>query len=182
MKGIITTNSGIHFDLRHPTKDMICIEDIAHHLSKLCRFTGAIDPFYSVAQHSLYCSWLVPPEHALTALMHDSTEAYLGDVSKPLKQLLSDYQRLEKIIWAAICQKYDLPLVLPKEVKDADAQAYVKERDHLFASSPGVDDGLHENMVCVKMPKKLIYPAITQDVIKFRFLQRFRELMEKRNG
>jgi hypothetical protein len=66
----------------------IDIRDIAHSLSLICRYTGHIPTFYSVAQHSLIVSSLVPHEYRLAALLHDAEEAYIGDWSSPLKHSL----------------------------------------------------------------------------------------------
>ncbi len=57
-------------------KDDIDINDIAVSLSNICRFAGHLSHFYSVAQHAVLCSQLVPQEFAFEALMHDATEAY----------------------------------------------------------------------------------------------------------
>ena len=65
------------------------IEDIAHALAHLCRFTGHTDQFYSVAQHCWQASHLIEPTQALGALLHDAGEAYTGDVSSPLKRWVS---------------------------------------------------------------------------------------------
>lgn len=177
MKGIITTNSGIHFDIQHPTVAMITVEDIACHLSKLCRFTGALDEFYSVTQHSIYCSYLVPDKYALLTLMHDAAEAYLGDVAKPLKELMPVYQRLEGVVWNAICHKFGLPFVLPPEAKYADAQAYVKERFTHLSASP-VDEFYHKN---VKMPvAALPSHKLSPGEVATGFLRRFHELTSER--
>src|SRR6267378_1608096 len=84
-KAWIVTYSGLQFYHLAPTPEMVCIEDIAHALSQTCRWTGHTKFHYSVAQHSIYCSFLVPAEHALAALLHDASEAYLGDMNRPLK-------------------------------------------------------------------------------------------------
>ena len=96
MKTWIQTHSGIAFDLLKPTPDMIVIDDIAHALSNLCRFTGH-SKFYSVAQHSRLASFMVSEQFALQALMHDASEAYLTDISAPLKALpcMAEYKKLE---------------------------------------------------------------------------------------
>jgi hypothetical protein len=92
---------------------MVRVRDIAHHLSHLCRFTGGVSAFYSVAEHAVAVSHLVERETGdpwviLKALHHDSTEAYLGDVSKPLKDLLPEYKRIEERVAAVIFQKLKL--------------------------------------------------------------------------
>lgn len=59
--------------------------DIAHHLSMTCRYGGAVQRFYSVAEHSVLVSLFVAPEYAKEALLHDASEAYVGDLIRPLK-------------------------------------------------------------------------------------------------
>lgn len=81
----ILTQSGQQFDLLRPTASMIKPVDIAHALSRLCRFNGHTRAHYSVAQHSLIVASLVPVEHQLVALLHDAPEAYIGDMTRPLK-------------------------------------------------------------------------------------------------
>lgn len=104
-----TTASGYPFWVLDPRPEDIRIEDIAAHLSRICRFGGAlkddvpnIPPLrsmvfvetYSVAQHSVLVSRNVHQEFALEALLHDAAEAYVGDVIKPIKLLLEpDYPK-----------------------------------------------------------------------------------------
>jgi hypothetical protein len=73
MRPSIQLASGKFFDFSQYTAADIKITDIAHHLSNLCRFTGACREFYSVAQHSVLVSLIVPAEHALVGLLHDAT-------------------------------------------------------------------------------------------------------------
>lgn len=68
----INTNRGKHFNLINPRPEQICIEDIVCGLSNICRITGQLNEFYSVAQHSMLASQIVPPEFAFEALMHDA--------------------------------------------------------------------------------------------------------------
>jgi len=82
------TISGRRMDLLNPDPDQIDIEDIAHQLGIIPRFTGATRFPYSVAQHSLYVSMLVPDHLKLPALLHDAHEPYIGDLSTPLKNCL----------------------------------------------------------------------------------------------
>ncbi len=67
------TNSGKKVDLLHPDPSQICLEDIAHGLSNLCRFNGQINRFFSVAEHSMYVAALVPNRYKLQAILHDAT-------------------------------------------------------------------------------------------------------------
>lgn len=107
----IKTFSGKHFYYDRINKDDIDINDIAVSLSNICRFAGHLSHFYSVAQHAVLCSQLVPQEFAFEALMHDATEAYCQDIPAPLKRLLPDYKQMEEKIDAVIREKYGLPPV-----------------------------------------------------------------------
>ncbi|MCD3082574.1 deoxyribonucleoside 5-monophosphate phosphatase [Salmonella enterica subsp. enterica serovar Enteritidis] len=102
----IQTLSGKQFDYLSATIDDIDIEDIAVALSNICRFSGHLPEFYSVAQHSVLCSQLVSPEFAFEALMHDAAEAYCQDIPAPLKALLPDYREIEKRTDQLICKFY----------------------------------------------------------------------------
>ncbi|HCR3554408.1 TPA: HD family hydrolase [Morganella morganii] len=116
----IATSTGKHIDFTNITPDQICIEDIARGTSNICRFAGQLENFYSVAQHSVYVSQIVPPEYALEALLHDATEAYMGDIASPLKAMLPDYKAVEKRIEAVIREKFGLPPVMTVDVHYAD--------------------------------------------------------------
>jgi len=83
----IRTFTGKYVNVFEPTLEMICIEDIAHALSMQCRFGGHLPYFYSVAQHSINCSFLVDtPCLKLEVLMHDASEAYLLGIPSPIKK------------------------------------------------------------------------------------------------
>jgi uncharacterized protein len=112
--------SGGYFDLEDPDASEFGIADIAHALSNICRYTGHCRTFYSVAQHSVLVSCAVPPKHAFAGLMHDAAEAFIGDVSKPLKILLPDYKVIEQRIEAVVFKRFGLDADLPPCVKVAD--------------------------------------------------------------
>lgn len=109
------THSGRRIDIENISADDIFIDDIAHHLTKICRYGGALDldKHYSVAQHSImlakYAKREDYSEHIQRLLlMHDATEAYLGDIVNGLKRLLPDYKSIEWDVMNIIYDKYDL--------------------------------------------------------------------------
>lgn len=131
----IQTVSGGKFHLLAPTPEEVNLDDITWSLSMQCRYVGHVDRHYSVAEHSWLLSYAVAPEHALHALMHDATEAYVGDMSGPLKLLLPAYKEIENKIWDAIAQKFGITPELPAEVKDADARILLNERVALMPNT-----------------------------------------------
>lgn len=130
------TSSSRQFWPFDPRPEDISIFDIAHALSNVCRFGGHCLWFYSVAQHSVHVSRLVPPEHALVALMHDATEAYVGDMVRPLKRGLPEYCVVEDGVWRAIASRFGFPPYLPLDVKAADNVALMTERRDIVAANP----------------------------------------------
>lgn len=134
MKPIILLRSGRYFDLTNPDSALVSIDDIAPALARLCRFTGH-GAFYSVAEHSVRVSYLVPPEFALWGLMHDAAEAYLGDVSAPLKSLLPDYRAIEDRIEPVVFGAFGLTGPIPAEVKEADMLSLTIEKAHVLRSN-----------------------------------------------
>jgi len=138
----ILTRTGRRFDLLMPKASQVSTLDIAHALANICRFNGHTSRHYSVAQHSLLVSSIVPAEHQLAALLHDATEAYVGDMVRPLKQVMPEYQKIEQRIWLAICERFDIAPELPESVKEADMIALATERAQLMPHHPGEWDCL----------------------------------------
>jgi hypothetical protein len=85
----VQTFTGVKVHPLDPRPEDVRVADVAHALARLCRFTGHVKAaHYSVAQHSVLASHVVHPAAALLALLHDAAEAYLGDLSRPLKRHL----------------------------------------------------------------------------------------------
>lgn len=130
------TYSSIQFWPLDPRPEEIKIADIAHALSNMCRYAGHCKDFYSVAEHSVLVSYMVPPEHALVALMHDATEAYLVDVPRPIKGYLGGYHEFEHKLWLAVAEAFELPVEMPECVKKADNQILLAEAEQIMGPKP----------------------------------------------
>lgn len=126
------TVSGKDVHLLNPSPDEIDIKDIAAGLSKMCRYNGQISEFYSVAQHSVYAAILAKPESRMHALLHDASEAYLGDVISPLKPLLTNYEEIEKRMMSAIAQKFNFSFDDHAEIHEIDQRLLTTEVQQLI--------------------------------------------------
>ena len=120
----------------------ICIEDIAHALANQCRFGGHTKRFYSVAEHSIYVSRLVPKEQRLAALLHDASEAYLIDLPTPLKVLpeFAAYRQAEEHLMQVIGEALGFNPQPTFELMEADQQMLAHEMRELIGAGDGQDE------------------------------------------
>lgn len=123
----IITYTGKTLSLDNLTTESIDLIDIAKGLSNECRFGGQCEEFYSVAQHSILVSLLVPLPYALEGLLHDAAEAFIGDMPSPFKKNLSDYVEMEKKIENTIKEKFSINPTKSPDVKMADLIALATE-------------------------------------------------------
>lgn len=134
----IQTFTGRHFSLLDPQLEDIDIQDIAHALSHMCRFTGHTSEFYSVAQHSVLVSLVCEPEDRKHALLHDAAEAFCCDISRPLKYLpeMARYKDIEHVIQSRIYEAFHLAPEYGPSVKAADNRLVRAEAAKLMRPIP----------------------------------------------
>jgi len=128
----LQTFTGLKFHPFFPRPEEICIADIAHGLAATNRFAGMTIEPYSVAQHSIHVSRLVPPQDALWGLLHDASEAYLLDMPRPIKEYLPEYREVEQRVMEVICERFGLDPREPASVKDADRRLLSTEHRDLM--------------------------------------------------
>lgn len=147
MGNTIITSSGIYFDYEDPKIEQINIHDISKALSNTCRF-GGHSAFYSVTEHSVHCATLAKEDGLgddviFAALMHDAQEAYIGDMPKPLKLMMPEFQELERKIETVVNISFGIKSGHEKTIKDFDLQMLKAEKLALFPDDefnwPGFD-------------------------------------------
>lgn len=165
----IQTFTGRRFWPLDPSPDDVDILDIAHALSMTCRYNGHSRRFYSVAEHSVHVSRMVPAWHAMEGLLHDGAEAYLPDVPRPVKPHLPGFKDIEAGIDTVIAERFDLTFPWPEEVHVADATILADEQAALMSPQAA--------------PWNLSYPAAgvaiecwSPEQAKWEFIKRFGEV------
>jgi hypothetical protein len=147
----IQTFTGKKFYPLDPRPEDIDILDIAHGLSMICRFNGQCKRFYSVAEHSVlmtkymlaFVCWgtLKQVETAqLLTLLHDAPEAYISDVGKPIKPLLTGYNDVEYVLQCAVNSRFGITkedeLIWGQALKDIDSRILIDEQRQLMPNPP----------------------------------------------
>lgn len=174
------TVSGGRFHPLNPAPSDVNVGDIAHSLALLCRFNGQSDRFYSVAEHSVLISrQFTDQTTALWGLLHDGTEAYVGDMITPLKKIFPEFKTVENKVKDAIIARFGLVITsdIEKQVKAADTRILLTERDALMSNTrePWEMDGVIE-------PLEATIAGWTPEEAKTQFLRRFAELVGLRHN
>lgn len=174
----IMTYTKIMFDPLHPDVDLIDIEDIAHALSMLCRANGHFKTFYSVAQHCINCAKEAKSRGysariQLACLLHDASEAYLSDVTRPVKAELPRYKEIEAPLQKAIWNKW-----LGKPLNEVDLKQVFEIDDVILAH-----EFLHlMNAQIVEVTPQIVsepeFAFVGFEPCKQEFLCLFRQLMD----
>jgi uncharacterized protein len=156
-----------------PTPDMVCIEDIAYALAHINRFTGHAGT-YSVAEHSIRVSYACDPEDALAGLLHDASEAYVGDLASPIKHLpeMGAYRALEAYAFGAICAALGVTAFYgkPDSVRKADMVLLATECRDLMGGQRGGD----WELPYPPLPDVIV--PLPADIAERWFLERYFEL------
>jgi len=133
------TYTGRQFWPLDPRAGEVHVIDIAHALANACRFGGHCEQFYSVAEHSVLVSLVVPQRLALAALLHDASEAYVVDIPRPIKPYLAGYKEIEAQVQAAVHERFGIgPLDNSDQqaIKDADNAVLLAEADQIMKDHP----------------------------------------------
>ena len=185
-----TTFTGKEVDPLNMRAGDLCIEDIAHHLACVNRFGGGARYPINVAQHSILVSLLVetdtcsanPPK---AGLLHDGSEAYLGDMVKWLKETpeMEAYRTAEQRVQTLIYQTFIKDLYgWQTEVEAADKIAVRLEYELAFgrpSDSPGygaLSKGQTKFVRHTVQKSYLWRPFMTWQESEAAFLQRWRDL------
>jgi hypothetical protein len=153
------------------------VKDIAHALANTCRYGGHCIHYYSVAQHSVLVSHACKSQHALTGLMHDAAEAYLGDMPRPIKHGpgMGAFRSAERALERLIAARFGLVFPFPNDVVWADSALLATEkRDLLRKLQVGEVEWLHG--ASSAQPLSTHITAWSPLDAEAAFLDRYREL------
>jgi uncharacterized protein len=179
----LQTVSGRWVNPFDPDPDQLDAGDIARALANQCRFGGHSRVFYSVAQHSVIVSELVEQrggdaEDVFAALMHDASEAYLGDMPHPIKHrspLGAAFKAAEDHLEAALRERFRIKADVP-EIKRADRALLATERRAFSA-----EDWHWPELKGIE-PLELELTALAPDAAARAFAERYAELDARRSG
>ncbi|MDO6628734.1 MULTISPECIES: hypothetical protein [Bacillus cereus group] len=106
--------SGRRFYPMNPRPEDVTVLDIAHSLSRMPRYAGHLEKFYTVGEHSLYCYWIAKklgfsPLIQMYCLMHDASESIVCDLPRPLKDQVPEYKKIEDGIMSTIWDMVGIP-------------------------------------------------------------------------
>lgn len=174
LKPVIHLQNNGYFDFTDPENSVYTIEDIARGLSRESRFNGHGSHFYSVAQHSVIISHIVPENLAMAGLLHDASEAFTKDIPKPLKLLLPGYVEIEQRVEAAIFKRFGLDFPMDKEIKVADIICFVSERKAFQPLAP--IDKIYKSVIPMEQP----IVAWSEKVAYNKFMARYKQLTKEK--
>ena len=180
MSYILTYKKKEFYPLEPKIED-IDIEDIAHALSLLCRANGHFKHFYSVGLHSINCAYEAIARGysntvVLGCLLHDGSEAYLADITRPVKKHLTEYIKFEDVLQNMIFEKW-IPCLSEDEkhqIFEIDDAVLYYEFIELFG------ERIFDNVPVLKSKPRFEYIEFSK--IESEFISMFKELTEKGNN
>lgn len=176
MKSRITTYTKIDFDALNPSPEDIRIEDIAHALSMMTRANGHFPQFFSVGQHSIQCcrealARNYSPRVAMACLLHDASEAYISDITRPVKKFMTMYLQIEDQLQKLIYEKFISEEPTEDEarlVDNIDDGCLFYEFDHFM--------GIKMFEVEPVMVSELSYDFVPMKDVEEEFLELYRQV------
>lgn len=142
----ILLGNGKLVDIENLTPSDIDKNVIAHSISNQCRWNGHTNRFYSVAEHCVLMARHVRPEARIHMLLHDTPEAFTGDIATPFKDKCPELYALEGRILSVIYEALKIPKpssMMFKYVRVIDDKILKSELICMFPSNQewcGLDD------------------------------------------
>ncbi len=171
--------SGGQYFYHDPHNSTVTLDDLASSLSNICRFSGHLPEFYSVAQHLVNTSRIVAPEFAFDALMHDTAESFINDIPTPVKWALPELKMFEQTAEEAMAAKFGFNFPYPPEVKYADTVMLILEKNFVkkeYGPWPQYEEIEREVLADKSLLDKVNLKGWQPCRAKREFLERFEEL------
>jgi hypothetical protein len=167
MEDLFATNSirlwsGKYLDLDNITPQSFELTDVIVGLSRELRWGNQSKLTVSVGQHTLHCYSLYP---TFKTLLHDAPEGLLGDVQTSVKRKLPQYQKWERELYHAMCEKWCVSHEGDPRVQEVDERVLRLEWHHcvLAASQNFPYDYMNETEVSFQL-KHLFNKHIDQQI------------------
>lgn len=144
----------------------------------ICRGNGHVQHFYSVAQHSLACAKEAKTrgynkEIILGCLLHDASEAYLSDVTRPIKRKLTYYLEVEDVLQNIIWKHF-----IDKNLTEKDKRLIFEIDDKMLSLELKelLNDEINRNYL--KLQRKADLSFVAFETIENEFIEFYKETME----
>lgn len=187
---VVLTASGQYVNILNPDPATLDYRDIAHALANIHRFTGHTSKPYTVAEHCIRVATFLKargytPASQLAGLLHDASEAYLGDVTSPLKALLPDYRVIEKNFERVVELRFGVTFIDRPEIKMADLALLACERHALMPATPNykweIIEGLDPNAYNEATGKNVQWGGRSQEQLAGWYRTTFEKLVAEVN-
>ena len=133
----IRTQAGKWFDFMNPKPSDIHLRDIAFNLANTNRYNGACGT-YSVAEHCIVGYEFAKRDEAIARawMLHDASEAYLGDMVRPVKNMCESFRAIENKLQGIINERFGVPETFKATVKVIDNTVSDIEEQELWTRAP----------------------------------------------